>query len=40
MPLCSVWSLRKCGKEGKFSSIGGKVFVFFWVVGVGGYCLT
>ena len=31
MPLYFVWSLRKCGKERKFSSIGkcGKVFVFF-----------
>ena len=31
MPLYSVWLLRKCGKERKFSSIGkcGKVFVFF-----------
>ena len=35
-----VWSLGKCGKERKFSFIDGKVFVFFWVVGGGGYCLT
>ena len=41
MPLCSVWSLRKCEKERKFSSIDGKAFFFFFrVVGVGGYCLT
>ena len=43
MPLCSVWSLRKCEKERKFSSIDGKgffFFSFFRVVGGGGYCLT
>ena len=40
MPLYYVWSLRKCGKERKFSSIDGKVFVFFWVLGGGGYCLS
>ena len=35
MPLYSVWSLRKCGKERKFSFIDGKVFVFFGWLGVG-----
>ena len=35
MPLCSVWSLRKCEKERKFSSIDGKAFFFLFSGGWG-----
>ena len=35
MPLYYVWSLRKCGKERKFSSIDGKVCLFLGAWGWG-----